>query len=99
MVLISLVPNQNFKGLFLKWMKPKYHISCRMVDMIGSHGTTVLLQETLGDVGSKAPLSPIKQLNMKFNVVLPPPGDFKKPDLYNRRCWRRIQHIVDELQC
>ena len=58
-----------------------------------------LTMETLGDVGSKAPLSSIKLLTMEFNVVLPPPGDFKKPDLYSRRRWRRIQHIVDELQC
>ena len=58
-----------------------------------------LTMETLGDVGSKAPLNPIKLLTMKFNVVLPPPGNFKKPDLYSRRRWRRIQHVVHELQC
>ena len=58
-----------------------------------------LTEETLGDVGNEAPLSPINLLTMKSNVVLPPPGDFKKPDLYSRRRWRRIQHIADEFWC
>ena len=51
-----------------------------------------LTVETLGDLGSKTPLSHI-------NLVLPPPGDFEKPDLYSRRHWRRIQHIVYEFWC
>ena len=58
-----------------------------------------LTEETLGDVGNEAPLSPINLLTMKSNVVLPPPGDFKKPDLFSRRRWRRIQHITDEFWC
>ena len=58
-----------------------------------------LTVETLGDVGSEAPLSPVNLLSMKSNVVLPPPGDFKKHDLYSRRRWRRIQHIADEFWC
>ena len=36
---------------------------------------------------------------MKSSVVLPPPGDFKQPDLYSRRRWRRIQHIAEEFWC
>ena len=43
-----------------------------------------LTVETLGDVGSEVALSPINLLTMKSNVVLPPPADFKKPDLYSR---------------
>ena len=54
-----------------------------------------LTVETLSNIGSDAPLSPINLLTMKSTVVLPPPGDFKQPDLYSRRHWRRIQHIAE----
>ena len=27
---------------------------------------------------------------------MPPPGSFFRPDLYNRRQWRRVQHLADE---
>ena len=33
---------------------------------------------------------------MKSKVVSPPPGEFSKPDIYSRKCWRRIQHIANE---
>ena len=143
------MPNQTFKGAFLKWRKTKYHISWRMVELIGSHRTSnielnispsgshmagvserqiksacvilsallkqhnkslndesliILLADiesivnlrhltvkTLGDIGSEAPLSRINLLTIKSNVVLPPPGDSRKPDLYSRQRWRRIE--------
>ena len=50
-------------------------------------------------VGNEARLSPINLLTMKSNVVLPPPGDFKKPDLYSRQRWRMIQHIANKFWC
>ena len=49
-----------------------------------------LTVETFSDIGIEAPLSPINLLTMKSSVVLSPPGDFKQPDLYSRRRWRRI---------
>ena len=36
---------------------------------------------------------------MKSRIILPPPGDFSRPDLYRRRRWRRVQHIVNEVWC
>ena len=33
---------------------------------------------------------------MKANVLLPPPGDFKRADLYSRKRWRRVQHLANE---
>ena len=33
---------------------------------------------------------------MKSNVVLPPPGEFPKEDLYLKKRWRRVQHIANE---
>ena len=38
--------------------------------------------ETLSDIGSQTQLSPINLLIMKPSAALPPPGDFKEPDLY-----------------
>ena len=41
------------------------------------------------------PLSPTMLLTMKHKVVLPPPGSFAPPDLYCRRRWRRVQHLLN----
>ena len=40
-------------------------------------------------------LSPIQLLTLKSKVVLPPPGEFQKEDLYCRRRWRQVQHLAD----
>ena len=50
----------------------------------------------LGDVQSEQPICPSNILTMKSKVVLPPPGHFVKADEYNRKRWRRIQHIANE---
>jgi len=55
-----------------------------------------LTVETIDDVSSPVPLSPMNLLTAKSNVVLPPPGIFQKADLYCRRRWRRVQHICNE---
>ena len=52
--------------------------------------------ETINDVNSEVALSPSHFLTMKSKVVMAPPGAFGKPDLYCRRCWRRVQHICNE---
>ena len=49
--------------------------------------------ETLSDVNSQIPLSPSNLVTQKTSVVLPPRGNFDRPDLYSRSRWRRIQHI------
>ena len=50
---------------------------------------------TLNDPLTTPPLSPNLLLTTKTNVVLPPPGDFQKPDLYSCKHWRRVQYLVD----
>ena len=35
-------------------------------------------------------------LTMKSNVILPPPGNFQRSDLYCRKRWRRTQHLINE---
>ena len=58
-----------------------------------------LTTDTLSDGNSDLPLSPINLLTMKSKVVMPPPGNFPKANLYSRKRWRRIQHIADEFWC
>lgn len=45
---------------------------------------------------SLEPLTPNHLLTSKSNVLLPPPGDFKRADLYSRKRWRRVQHLSNE---
>jgi len=42
------------------------------------------------------PLSPNNLLTMKTSVILPPPGNFTRADIYSRKYWRRIQHLANE---
>ena len=55
-----------------------------------------LTVENLNDPLSSEPLTPSHLLTMKTKVVLPPPGEFQKVDLYSRKRWRRVQHLVNE---
>ena len=45
---------------------------------------------------SLEPLTPNHLLTMKSKVVMPPPGDFQRADLYLRKRWRRAQHLANE---
>ena len=55
-----------------------------------------LTVETLSDPHSTPPLSPSMLLTGKTRLVLPPPGEFKREDLYCRKMWRRTQHMAQE---
>ena len=48
------------------------------------------------DAASPEPLTPNHLLHMKTEVVLPPPGEFQKEDMYVRKRWRRVQHLLNE---
>ena len=67
-----------------------------MVETEGILNSRPLTVETISDSTSKLPLSPANILTMKSKVVMPPPGKFSKPDLYYRKRWRRIQHVINE---
>ena len=41
------------------------------------------------------PLTPNHLLTMKAKVVLPPPGEFQKEDMYCRKQWRRVQYLAE----
>ena len=55
-----------------------------------------LTVETLNDPLSAPPLPPSMLLTGKTRLVLPPPGEFKREDLYCRKRWRRTQHLAQE---
>ena len=50
--------------------------------IINSRPLTV---ETISDSKSEIPLSTSNLLTMKTSVVMPPPGEFSKPDAYSKR--------------
>ena len=58
-----------------------------------------LTVETLSDVTSYKPLRPSDLLIMKLKFVPPPASKFQKEDLYTRKHWRRVQHLVNEFWC
>jgi len=55
-----------------------------------------LTTDKLTTLSSQEPLTPDHLLTMKSNVLLPPPGDFKRADLYSRKRWRRVQHLAND---
>ena len=42
------------------------------------------------DPGGLDPLTPSHLLTMKSKMVMPPPGNFQKPDVYLRQRWKRV---------
>ena len=45
------------------------------------------------DPGDLDPLTPSHLLTMKSKIVMPPPGNFQKADVYLRRRWKRVQYL------
>ena len=55
-----------------------------------------LTAHLLSDPAGPQPLTPNHILTMKSSIVLPPPGDFVKEDLYLCKRWRRVQYLANE---
>ena len=55
-----------------------------------------LSTQCLSDPLSPIPLTPNHLLTMKQRVYFPPPGCFTPEDIYARRRWRRVQHVVEQ---
>ena len=55
-----------------------------------------LTVENLTSPDALKPLTPNHLLTGKSRVVLPPPGEFQRADLYLRKRWRRVQHLANE---
>ena len=52
--------------------------------------------ETVSDSSSLFPISPSNKLRIKTSIVMPPPGTFQGADLYCKKKWRRVQHIIND---
>ncbi|XP_071477128.1 uncharacterized protein [Diadema antillarum] len=50
----------------------------------------------LSDHEPPEPLTPLHLLTMKPKVVLPPPGQFQREDMYARKWWRRVQYLTNQ---
>lgn len=54
-----------------------------------------LTTEHLNDPSGLEPLTPNHILTMKSKIILPPPGEFVKEDVYLRKRWRRVQCLAN----
>ncbi|KAK6181755.1 hypothetical protein SNE40_009544 [Patella caerulea] len=50
----------------------------------------------LSDPEGPEPLTPNHLLTMKPKIVLPPPGQFQREDIYSQKWWRRVQFLANE---
>ena len=55
-----------------------------------------LTAQNLSDPMGPEPLTPNHLLTMKTKLLLPPPGDFPKEEMYARQRWRKVQHLAQE---
>ncbi|XP_070203690.1 uncharacterized protein [Littorina saxatilis] len=55
-----------------------------------------LCTQDLEDPTSLDPLTPNHLLTLKPEPVFPPPGEFKRQDLYSRKRWRRVQYLAEQ---
>lgn len=68
-------------------------LMCEAEAVVNSRPLTV---ENLCSPMSPEPLTPNHLLTGKTQVVLPPPSEFQRADVYSRRKWRRVQHLANE---
>ena len=64
---------------------------CEVETIINSRPLTAISS----DANDPIPLSPNQILTMKTSIVLPPPGNFQRNDVYMRRRWRRVQYLCN----
>ncbi|XP_061736975.1 uncharacterized protein LOC133539000 [Nerophis ophidion] len=55
-----------------------------------------LTAEHLNDPSGPEPLTPNHILTMKSTIILPPPGEFVREDLYLKKRWRGVQYLANE---
>ena len=68
-------------------------LMCEAEAVVNSRPLTV---DTLSDPLSPQLLTPNTLLTGKSKLILPPPGNFQREDVYCKRRWRRVQHIANE---
>ena len=58
-----------------------------------------LSTDAINDPHSLEPLTPNHLIMMKSNVILPPPGEFVRQDIYLRKRWKRVQYLLNQFWC
>lgn len=66
---------------------------CETMAIVNSLPLTV---DNIHDPESLEPFTPNHLLTMKSRMILPPPGNFQRTDLYVNKRWRRVQHLANE---
>ena len=67
---------------------------CEAAAIINSRPLSV---DNLADPDNYMPISPSNFLTMKPSIVMSPPGNFTKDDIYSRKRWRRVQYLSNQL--
>ena len=55
-----------------------------------------LTTDDLTDPDSQDVFTPNHLLTMKSSIILTPPGNFQRADVYSKKRWRRVQQLADE---
>ncbi|XP_052065131.1 uncharacterized protein LOC127704931 [Mytilus californianus] len=66
---------------------------CEAAAIVNSRPLTL---DNLNDPLSEEPLTPNHILTMKSKIILPPPGQFQRSDIYSGKRWRRVQFLANE---
>ena len=65
---------------------------CETAAIVNSRPLTT---DNLNDPTSLEPLTPNHLITMKSKVILAPPGNFQRTDIYSRKRWRRVQYLAN----
>lgn len=68
-------------------------LMCEAAAIVNSRPLTT---DNLNDPQSLTPITPNQLLTGKTSIVLPPPGQFMKEDMYSRKYWRRVQYLANQ---
>lgn len=67
-----------------------------MYEVMAIINSRPLTAEHLNDPSGPEPLTPNHILTMKSAVIIPPPGQFVKEDLYLQKRWHKVQYLANE---
>ena len=73
------------------WMMRSFELY--LLNIVNSRPLTI---DNLSDPEAPKPITPNHLLTFKTKVVLPPPGNFSRPELYSRRRRCRIQYLSEQ---
>ena len=66
-----------------------------MIEVEAIVNSRPIATDDLTDPDSLDVLTPNHLLTMKSSVILSPPGNFQRADVYSRKRWRRVQQLTD----